>query len=201
VAYFWRAFLVCTPLTFFVVAFSDDIVGSVVALVVGAVWAFLVGLWNVHRVLAAIRSGDRQALVYRADAAITRMLRQRNNLGATYAVKVSSLVRGAGAAVEAEKMLASVPVEYFIGGPFWLVLHALAFQRIKLGMYPPAEAALDRCGMGAPSPLLDREHRYLRGLVDAATSKPRRALERMEEGETPERDVVMAHACVRRSAS
>jgi hypothetical protein len=174
--------------------------GALAALLIGVVFAYqrslITDLLNVRRVLDAIRAGDREALVRRADKAIERALRFRNYSGARVMTAVAGMLSGAGALKEAEQILARVPIERYIGLPFWHILHTLSLQRIKLGAYAEAEKSLDRCGEDPPTRELDREHRYFRALIEAATGKPKRALKRMEKTETPEHEVVAAHAYV-----
>jgi hypothetical protein len=199
-SYIWKATLIAGVPGIFATLLKNEFIGAGVACFAGVVWAFrrslLVDLWNVHRVLDAAGAGDRHEVVRRAEVAIGRMLRFRDYVGARFTNAVAGLLLGIGGGAEAEKILASFPFERYIGVPFWFLLHTLAYYRIKLGMYAEAEASLERCGLDPPTPEFDREHRYFRALVDSATGKPKRALNRLEKDETPERNIVAAHAYV-----
>jgi hypothetical protein len=199
-SYIWQATLVTVVPAGLATLAGGVNWGAGVALLVGAAFAYqrsLVGdLWNVRGVMNAIRAGDRVVLVRRGDRAIERLLRFRNYGGARVITAIAGLMSSAGALKESEQILARIPVERYLGLPFWHILHTLTLQRIKLGAYVEAEKSLDRCGEEPPTRELDREHRYFRALVEAATGKPKRALKRLEKDEAPEHDVVAAHAYV-----
>ncbi len=168
------------------------------AVVIGVVWSWrrtlVFDVFRVRGVIQAAARGDRQGLVRSAENAAEALLRFRDFTSVKLTSSISHFVWGAGAQKEAERLIAHLPIERYVGIPFWHLLHTLTLLRLKLGAYDDAERALDRCGQDAPNKELDREHRYFRGLVEAATGKPKRALNRMEGDEAPERDVVALHA-------
>ncbi len=176
----------------------DARAGALTALSIGMIYAYrgslVLDAANVERVLRAVAEGNRVAAVTRAERAVSRLLRFPNLVGVKLSWGIVSLISGAGLLEDAERILARIPQDRYMGAALWCLQHALASLRIRMGRFDQAAQCLDTCTGKPPSEPLDEEHRYLRAVVDVSTGHVERAQKRMRDRDKPEhRHQVAAH--------
>lgn len=196
--YVVMALVLTVPAGVFTAFVTDARVGALTAFGVGIIYAYrgslVLDAANVERVLRAIAQGDRVRAVRRAERAVARLLRYRNLVGVKLSWGIVSLISGAGLLVDAERILARIPSDRYLGAALWCLEHGLASLRIRLGRFEDAASTLDSCTGKPPSDALDEEHRYLRAVIDVSTGHVQRAQKRMRDTDKPEhRHQVAAH--------
>lgn len=172
--------------------------GAVVAIVIGdprraALVTIAIGIVYAWRrspatdVFAAIRifgmrvKGDFVAMNEAAAHAVERLARHRTLVGPKLAHGIVQVVASAGLIEDADRILSSMPREKYFGTAAWFLQHALAMLRLRLGNIDRVAETLDACKGLAPDADVDREHRFLRALVDTANGNAESAWKRMRD--------------------